>query len=363
METTAPTADPAAALALPAADLLAPPSPISAAAAAADTAAARGALARYRAGLAAETRRAQDADLARWSTYLIAVGVAGAADDWGNDPRTWADVSWGLVEGFIVWQEGMGYARASIARALSTVRGYAAQAARAGALPADSLRLIETVRAPAHGKAARNRDAARAKTRRGDKKAESTKISPAQAAALKRQPTTTPKGRRDGLVMCLLLDHGLRVSEVADLQVTDLDTARGLLAFYRRKVDTIQTHQLTPATQRAAKRYMDQDAPAAGQLISTVERRRATTLGGAISIQGIRELVARLGGAAGVAGLSPHDCRHFWATQAAHAGVNPLRLQEAGGWSSLTMPRRYVEASMIANQGMPLPPDDGADIA
>jgi hypothetical protein len=29
-----------------------------------------------------------------------------------------------------------------------------------------------------------------------------------------------------------------------------------------------------------------------------------------------------------------------------------LRLQEAGGWSSLAMPRRYVEESEIANEGM-----------
>ena len=334
---------------------------VTQAAAVADAVAARGTLARYRAGLAVETRRAQDADLARWATYLAAVGVADAAGAWADDAACWAAVSWGLVEGFILWQEDAGYARASIARAVSTVRSYAAQAARAGALAADALRLIATVTAPARGKAARNRDADRVVTRKSTKKATATKISAAQASALKRQPTTTPKGRRDALVMCLLLDHGLRVSEVTDLAVTDLDCARGLLTFYRRKVDRIQTHQLTPATLRAAKRYLAQDAPAIGQLICTVERRLATTLGGAISTQGVRELVARLGVVAGVIGLSPHDCRHFWATQAALAGVNPLRLQEAGGWSSLTMPRRYVEATVIANQGMPLPPDDAAD--
>jgi hypothetical protein len=32
--------------------------------------------------------------------------------------------------------------------------------------------------------------------------------------------------------------------------------------------------------------------------------------------------------------------------------VDVLRLQEAGGWSSLAMPRRYVEESEIANDGM-----------
>jgi hypothetical protein len=32
--------------------------------------------------------------------------------------------------------------------------------------------------------------------------------------------------------------------------------------------------------------------------------------------------------------------------------VDPFRLQEAGGWNSLALPRRYVEAAKIANEGM-----------
>jgi site-specific recombinase XerD len=39
-----------------------------------------------------------------------------------------------------------------------------------------------------------------------------------QVAALKTQPDT-PQGRRDALLMCLLLDHGLRVGEVAILVI------------------------------------------------------------------------------------------------------------------------------------------------
>jgi len=32
--------------------------------------------------------------------------------------------------------------------------------------------------------------------------------------------------------------------------------------------------------------------------------------------------------------------------------VDVFRLQEAGGWNSLAMPRRYVERSEVANEGM-----------
>jgi integrase len=336
---------------------------IAAAAHAADAAAAQGVFARYRADLSAQTRRAQDADLDRWARYLAAVGAGDSACAWAEEPGCWAGVSWGLVEGFLRWQERESYSLATIARSLSTVRGYCKQAARAGVLPVEALALIETVKSPApRSKAARNRDATRAQTRTGAKKVEPVRLTPAQARQLKREHADTPEGRRDALLMCLMLDHGLRVSEAIDLQVVNLQLAQGLMSFYRRKVDKTQTHRLSPDTLRAARRYYDAgDAPAAGQLLRTVERRGARTLGGALSVQGARELVGRLGRAIGVLGLSPHDCRHFWATRAAAAGTNPLALQEAGGWNSLVMPRRYIEAAAIANDQVRLGDDEPAD--
>ncbi len=65
----------------------------------------------------------------------------------------------------------------------------------------------------------------------------------------------------------------------------------------------------------------------------------------------ITERVRLLGEQVGPERLSPHDCRHYWAIYWADK-VDVLRLQEAGGWSSLAMPRRYVEDAEIANEGM-----------
>lgn len=329
-----------------------PPSHLASAAAAADRAAAEGVFARYRDDLAAETRRAQDADLARWGRYLTAVGVIRDDTRWADDPQCWSGVSWGLTEGFLRWQEQEGYSLASIARSLSTIRAYCSHAARAGALTAEALALIQTVRAPApRSKAGRNRDAGRAKTRRGAKKAAPTRLTPAQARILKREHDDTPQGRRDALLMCLLLDHGLRVSELVDLQVENLDLDQGLLRFYRRKVAMTQTHRLTRDSLRATRCYVESgDAPTSGQLLRSTRRARSTELDGPISGQGLRDRVRLLGGHIGVSALSPHDCRHFWATRAAAAGTDPLALQEAGGWNSLSMPRRYVEAAAIANE-------------
>lgn len=326
-------------------------------AAAADRAAARGAFAAYRAGLSEQTRRAQDADLARWGRYLAAVGAPGVGYDWAGDPSSWAGVTWGLIEAFLRWQLAGGYAVASVSRALSTVRSYCRQAARAGVITAEALALIETIEAAApRSKKARNLDQQREVTRIGEKKAVPTKISPAEARTLKAQSVDTPQGRRDGLLMCLLLDHGLRVSEVADLQVRDLDVRRGSMTFYRRKVDKTQTHKLTKDTLKAARVYMQLDALATGGLLRNSDR--TGQLGEPISIQGLRDRVTFLGKRAGLEGLSPHDCRHFWASRAAQGGTDPLALQEAGGWASLAMPRRYVEAALVANERVRLAEDD-----
>ena len=71
-----------------------------------------------------------------------------------------------------------------------------------------------------------------------------------------------------------------------------------------------------------------------------------------MTARAITDRVRTLGAAVGLAGLSAHDLRHYWATRAARNGTPIDRLQDAGGWSSPAMPLRYVEAAKIANQGV-----------
>jgi integrase len=76
-----------------------------------------------------------------------------------------------------------------------------------------------------------------------------------------------------------------------------------------------------------------------------------------MSERAITERVRELGEAIGINGLSAHDCRHSWATQAAitmrrEKRVDPFALQEAGGWNSLAMPRRYIDDALIANESI-----------
>ncbi len=102
--------------------------------------------------------------------------------------------------------------------------------------------------------------------RRSTKQAEPLPIICEQALRLKRQQPSSPQGRRDVLLMCLLLDHGLRESEIAALRVEHLNLAARTLRFYRRKVHKTQTHILSDDTYQAAAAYLQCDAHPQGLL-------------------------------------------------------------------------------------------------
>ena len=325
---------------------------------AANEAAARSAFADYRSRKAANTIRRQENTLALFAHFLEET-TGTQAGDLAGGPGAWHGVTWGLVEGFARWLLLGGYAVGSVNGHLSTVKTYAKLAARSGALSAQDVAMIRTVagyRKKEGKQVDEKRTAASIPTRGGRKgrakKNEPVSLTPAQAQALKEQPNTS-QGRRDRLLLCLLADHGLRVGEVAGLAVTDVDLKRGELRFYRPKVDKTQTHKLTADAWEAARVYLDNDGLSIGPLL------RASRKGGRLADPGMttRAITARvgeLGARVGVAGLSAHDLRHYWATQAARSGTPIDRLQDAGGWSSPAMPLQYIEAAAIANEGVKL---------
>jgi integrase len=313
---------------------------------AADRAAAHGIFDEYRSRKAANTRRAQDADLVLFARYLDAAGAA--AGDL-LEPVSWRGVSWGLVSGFVRWLVGQGLAVASINRALSTIKAYAKLAALAGAVSPEQLQLIRTVPGYSH-KEARRLDEARERARSGHKKAEATSIDATQARALKHREDT-PQGARDALLMCLLLDHGLRVGEVALLTWGNVDKTGEYITFWRPKVDKAQTHKLSRDTRQALSRYRQVVTLYQGPLLLASDKRGRLVEGSQMSARAINKRVAVLGLSAGLTSLSPHDCRHYWATVLSRKGTQIRALQDAGGWSSPAMPLRYAESARIANEG------------
>ncbi|MDT8897148.1 site-specific integrase [Thermanaerothrix sp. 4228-RoL] len=317
---------------------------------AANEAATRHRFADYRSRRADHTLRRQDADLALFAEFLSSLGIQ--VSNLSQNPEAWRGITWGLVEAFVKWQLSVGYAIPSINVRLSTVKTYARLALQSGCLTPEEYALIRSIKGFSHREQQRL-DQRRPRQRVGTKKPAPVTLTPQQAAALKTQPDT-PQGRRDALLMCLLLDHGLRVGEVASLRVENIDLEAGLLRFFRPKVGKTQTHRLSPDTLHLLRRCSAlKDLPAEPQ----APLLRASLKDGSLSKAGmttraITQRVRFLGERLGIIGLSAHDCRHYWATQAARRGVDPFALQQAGGWASLAMPRRYIADNEIANEDL-----------
>ena len=325
---------------------------------AANGAAAAIAFVDYRSRRAANTIRRQDAALALFSEFLGRVVVdPPTGHDLATRPGSWQGITWGLVSGFAKWMVGEGYAIGTINVRLSTVKTYCKLAARSGALSTQELAMIRLVEGYSRKEGKRvdeRRELANKPTRLGKKKAEPVVLSTSEAEALRDQPDT-PQGRRDALLLALLLDLGLRAGEVAGLNVGDVNLDTRELTFWREKVDKAQTFDLMNPRRlwETAEAWFADGAAAMGALLRSSRKGGELTKAG-MTARCITERVRYLGKQVGIEGLSSHDLRHFWATTAARNDTPLDRLMEAGGWASPAMPMRYIEAGLIANEGVRL---------
>ncbi len=290
-------------------------------------------LTRYQEGLRDETIRRQKTDLLTFARFLGSVGTQ--PGDFYNDLNAWQGIRAGLLEAFIEWQKLQGYAIGSINIRLATVKAYCHLAYEVGILDVDTYTHIQGVKG-IQRKQARNIDAWRPISRVGYKKAQAVDIPLELLPALK-FPATGFLAKRDALLMCLLLDHGLRVGEIVILKRNQIHLRGRLLTFYRPKVDEPQNDRLTNDTLTAARAYLPTLPPKQESLFD-------------LAIISVQERVRTLGELVGIHGLSPHDCRHSWATRAASHGTPLDRLKQAGGWSNIQTPLRYMKDSAIANE-------------
>lgn len=326
----------------------------------------------YRERRADNTLRAQDANLALFTAFLtdkLKIPVHGGLC---CDPEAWNGITWGLVEAFKLHMLNEGYAIASVNLALSNIKVYAKLASKAESL--DKLEYLQIKDISGYTrKEAKKVNEKRSVTRRpggkkldkegnivgpgkSNKKAKNTEIPADDAKRLKTAHPDTPQGRRDALLMSLLLDLGLRCGEVALLKVSDVNLEAGLIKVSRPKVDLDQTHRMTGDVTRAMKRYFsfgdvpdDPDAP-----LLRSSRKGGKLSGAGMAERSITQRVNVLGKGLGLERLSAHDCRHFWATDASNNETPIEKLMQAGGWSSPNMPMRYIDAAEIANEGVKL---------
>jgi site-specific recombinase XerD len=331
----------------------------------------------FRSLKAERTTRSHDNDL-RLFAKCMADGRVISADDieeysaaLATSAAAWQGVTGDVVAGFRAWLLGNGYAQASIGHALATLRVYAGLAHGAGILADGDYASIRGVGGWSGREAMRKDDERKHEgfeTRIGRKRTaaqmHNTEVTSTQLRILKHFPDpTTPQGRRDRVMLALLIDFGLRVGELEILPVnkTPLDLGNGdvrwigvdagLVSYYAEKTHVVVTLKQTPDVAAALRAWFDAgDAPAMGALL------RASRKGGALSHAGmtrtaIAQRVRELSQAALGMELSPHDLRHASTTELVRR--HPDRLDDISatrGWKpGSRMIYTYAKERQIAN--------------
>ncbi|MCA9979103.1 MAG: site-specific integrase, partial [Anaerolineales bacterium] len=267
-----------------------------------------------------------------------------------HTPAAWQGVTWGLVEGFVKWLLHHGYSVASVNNRLSAVKVYTRLAAKAEVISPTEQALIREVRG--YGRTEGKRvDEFREQTRVGHKKEEAIVLTAVQARQMETQHPPTPQGIRDRLLLCLLLDLGLRASELAGLKVSDF-AGLDKVVVYRQKTDTTDRMVISADIRQALVDY--EPFLRQGGILLRGSRKGGKLTDDVMSVRAIGSRVKTLGrDILDIWELSPHDLRHTWATQAAKHS-NPFVLRDAGGWTNMQTPSRYVERSKTVNEGIEL---------
>jgi integrase/recombinase XerC len=282
----------------------------------------------------AHTVRAYESDLLQFIAYVAAeAGVKKADLQPAQLDRT-------AIRGFLAHLHVESKSRATSARKLAAVRTFLRYLLREELIDGDPGALVATpkrdVRMPAH-------------------------LSENEMTALVDAPDTHgPLGRRDRAILELFYASGLRLSELAGLDLDDVNLSARMV----RVLGKGGKERLVPfntTTGRALREYLkDREAIVSGKAAQAAQgdsRSRARSSrpsrplfvnyrGGRLTDRSIDRLVRRYVTSSGAReGISPHALRHSFATHLLQRGADLRAIQELLGHARLSTTQRYTHVN------------------
>jgi type 1 fimbriae regulatory protein FimB/type 1 fimbriae regulatory protein FimE len=154
------------------------------------------------------------------------------------------------------------------------------------------------------------------------------------------------KGHRDATMMLTCYRHGLRASELCDLQWTQIDFTAGRMHVNRLKGSTPATHYIEGDELRALRRLQREQEPKSS-FVFVSER------GTPFSAAGFLRMVQRAGEEAKLGfPVHPHMIRHSTGHKFANDGVDTRTIQEYLGHKSIQNTVRYTALSPTRFKGL-----------
>jgi site-specific recombinase XerD len=146
---------------------------------------------------------------------------------------------------------------------------------------------------------------------------------------------------RNRAILLLLLDTGMRASELCGLNFSQVDS-------HNRRVRVMgkgakeRTIPFSPRTGQTLWRYLTsrQDVRANDSLIATVDGHR-------LNRSRLQKILGKIGNRGGISKVHPHRFRHTFAIQYLRNGGDPYTLQALLGHSSLDMVKNYLRIAQI----------------
>ena len=138
-----------------------------------------------------------------------------------------------------------------------------------------------------------------------------------------KQAVSAASALRDKALIEVLWSCGLRRSEIARLEVSDVNFSEGFLIVRTSKTGRPRIAPLSPSARHALRKHIG-------------KRSHGSLFG--MTTNAIRLCLQRLGAP------SAHAWRRGWAVQALRSGVSETSVRAAAGWSSGAMVARYTRA-------------------
>jgi integrase len=146
-------------------------------------------------------------------------------------------------------------------------------------------------------------------------------------------------GHRDATMILIAYRHGLRASEICDLQWHQVELTAGRLHVRRTKRGTPSVHPMRGDEMRALRRLQREQDPAGAHVF-------ASERGGPMTPKSFHTLISRLGERARMPfPIHPHMLRHACGYALANAGHDTRALQAWLGHRNIQHTVRYTELS------------------
>lgn len=156
--------------------------------------------------------------------------------------------------------------------------------------------------------------------------------------------TSTAKGTRDTSIITLMLDTGLRVTEVCELALDMVEVADRTLSVKIKGGRWAQAVYGVYAARMLAEWLTYRGRFALTDVRTVYVGIGGLTPGSPMTRNGVRAIFYELSRRAGIKRVSPHALRRTFATLALKRGAPSRLVQIAGRWSSIDMVERYSQA-------------------